>query len=256
MKVLITGASSGIGRSMAKYLSSLGHDLILVARDKEKLQDLQRELNKDVKIIVLDLSNTEKIKELYVLCRNDDIDVLINNAGFGLYGEFKDTDINKEMEMIDVNIKAVQFLTKLFLKDMIRKDSGYILNVSSSAAFQPGGPKMSTYYATKAYINSLTLAIYEELRRSKSNVSISCFSPGPVDTNFNKVAGVKFSIKPISSDVAAEYAIDNMFKKKMLIVPTFKMKLAMFFTRFLSRKKLLKISYKIQLKKEIKNKNK
>src|SRR5574344_2116940 len=119
MKVLITGASSGIGRSMAKYLSSLGHDLILVARDKEKLQDLQRELNKDVKIIVLDLSNTEKIKELYVLCRNDDIDVLINNAGFGLYGEFKDTDINKEMEMIDVNIKAVQFLTKLFLKDMI-----------------------------------------------------------------------------------------------------------------------------------------
>lgn len=256
MKVLITGASSGIGRSMAKYLSSLGHDLILVARDKEKLQDLQRELNKDVKIIVLDLSNTEKIKELYVLCRNDDIDVLINNAGFGLYGEFKDTDINKEMEMIDVNIKAVQFLTKLFLKDMIRKDSGYILNVSSSAAFQPGGPKMSTYYATKAYINSLTLAIYEELRRSKSNVSISCFSPGPVDTNFNKVAGVKFSIKPISSDVAAKYAIDNMFKKKMLIVPTFKMKLAMFFTRFLSRKKLLKISYKIQSKKEIKNKNK
>lgn len=250
MKALITGASSGLGRDMAKYLSSLGHDLILVARDKEKLQELQKELNKDVKIIVLDLLNIEKIKELYVLCRNDDIDILINNAGFGLYGEFATTDINKEMEMIDVNIKAVQFLTKLFIKDMIKKDSGYIMNVASSAGFQPGGPKMSTYYATKSYVNSLTLAIYEELRRNKSKVSISSFSPGPVNTNFNNVAGVSFAVKPLSSEYASKYAIDKMFKRKLIIIPGFKMKAGLFLSRFISRKRLLKISYKIQSKKK------
>lgn len=252
MKALITGASSGIGRSMAKYLSSLGYELILVSRDKEKLQELQKEINKDVKIIVIDLSNMDKIKELYVLCRKDDIDILINNAGFGLYGNFSDTDVNKEMEMIDVNIKAVHLLTKLFIKDMIKKDKGYILNVASLAAFQPGGPKMSTYYATKAYVNSLTMSIYEELRRSKSNVVISSFCPGPVDTNFNNRAGVKFSVKPLTSDYAAKYAIDKMLKKKLLIIPRIQMKSALFFARLLSRKRILKITYKIQSKKYMK----
>ena len=121
MRALITGASSGIGYSMAKYLSSIGYDLILVARDKEKLKRIKGELKTEVKVIVADLTDMSKIKEVYVLCKNDNIDMLVNNAGFGLFGDFLSTDLGKEFEMIDLNIKAVQALTKLFLKDMKKK---------------------------------------------------------------------------------------------------------------------------------------
>ncbi len=249
MKALITGASSGIGYSMAKYLSSLGYDLILVARDKEKLQIIQKELKTDVKIIVADLADEAKLKDLYVLCKNDNIDILINNAGFGLFGEFNSTDINREMNMIDVNIKAVHILTKLFIKDMIKRDSGYILNVSSSASFQ-AGPLMSTYYASKSYVTKLTVAIYEELRRNKSKVHVSCLCPGPVKTNFNDVANVQFAMKGYDSDYVAKYAIDKMLKKKLIIVPGFKMKCILFFNRFVSNKYGAKVVYRFQKKKE------
>lgn len=249
MKALITGASSGIGYSMAKYLSNLGYDLILVARDKEKLQSIQKELKTDVKIVVADLSQESKVKELYVLCKNDNIDILINNAGFGLFGEFDSTDLSSELNMVDVNIKAVHILTKLFLKDMVKKDSGYILNVSSSASFQ-AGPLMATYYASKAYVTRLTIAIYEELRRKKSKVHVSCLCPGPVKTNFNNVADVQFSMKGMDSDKVAKYAIDKMLKKnKLIIVPGFKMKSLIFFNRFISTKRAAKIVYKFQKRK-------
>ncbi len=249
MKALITGASSGIGYSMAKYLSSLGYDLVLVARNKEKLQQIQKELKTDVKIVVADLSKDEKLKELYVLCKNDNIDVLINNAGFGAFGDFNSTDLALEMDMIDVNIKAVHTLTKYFLKDMVKRGSGYILNVSSSAGFQ-AGPLMATYYASKSYVTKLTLALYEELRRSKSKVHVSCLCPGPVKTNFNDVANVDFSMKGLDSDYVAKYAIDKMFKNKLIIVPGFKMKALLFFNRFVSTKFALKVVYKNQRKKE------
>lgn len=249
MRALITGASSGIGYSMAKYLSSLGYDLILVARDKEKLQIIQKELKTDVKIVVADLSQESKLKDLYVLCKNDNIDILVNNAGFGMFGEFNSTDLNAELNMIDVNIKAVHTLTKLFLKDMVKRNSGYILNVSSSASFQ-AGPLMATYYASKSYVTKLTLAIYEELRRNKSNVHVSCLCPGPVKTNFNNVANVEFSMKGLDSDRVAKYAIDKMFKKKLIIIPGFKMKSIVFFNRFVSTKRALKTVYKFQKKKE------
>lgn len=245
MKALITGASSGIGLEMAKYMSELGYDLILVGRNKEKLEQLQNELKTKVKIVVMDLCVDTKVKDLYLVCKNDDIDVLINNAGFGLFGKFYNTDILKEMEMVNVNIKAVHILTKLFLKDMKKKNSGYILNVSSSAAFQPG-PLMATYYSSKAYVLHLTEAIYEELRREKSNVHISCLCPGPVDTNFNNRANVKFAVKPMSASYVAKYAIDNMFKNKLVIIPGFKMKCAKFFGRFVSDKVAMKITYNIQ----------
>lgn len=249
MKALITGASSGIGYSMAKYLGSLGYDLILVARDKEKLQSIQKEIQTDVKIVVADLSQESKIKELYVLCKNDNIDILINNAGFGLFGEFDSTDLSSELNMIDVNIRAVHVLTKLFLKDMVKRDSGYILNVSSSASFQ-AGPLMATYYASKSYVTRLTVAIYEELRRKKSKVHVSCLCPGPVKTNFNNVADVQFSMKGMDPDYVAKYAIDKMIKKnKLLIVPGFKIKSLIFFNRFISTKKAAKIVYKFQRKK-------
>lgn len=249
MKALITGASSGIGLSMAKYLSLLGYDLILVAKDKEKLENARKDIKTDVKIIAADLSIESKLKDLYVLCRNDNIDILINCAGFGLFGDFASTDLNKELEMIDVNIKAVHVLTKLFLKDMKKRNSGYILNVSSAASFQ-AGPLMSTYYASKAYVKNLTLAIYEELRREKSKVHISCLCPGPVDTNFNNVANVQFSMKSLTSDYVAKYAIDKMFKNKLLIIPGVKIKTSIFLNRFVSNKFALKIVYKFQKKKE------
>ncbi len=255
MKALITGASSGIGYNMAKYLNSMGYSLVLVARDKEKLQKIQKELSGEVKIVVADLSNESKLKELYVLCKNDNIDILINNAGFGLFGEFTETDLNKELEMIDVNIKAVHILTKLFLKDMKKRNKGYILNVSSAASFQ-AGPLMATYYATKSYVTKLTLAIYEELRRDKSNVHISCLCPGPVNTNFNNVANVQFSMKSLSSEYVARYAIDKMFQNKLIIIPGIKMKFTIFFNRLVSNKLAIKIVYKVQKKKEKNNMDK
>ena len=252
MKALITGASSGIGYEMAQYLSELGYDLILVARDKEKLQAMQQDLKVNVKIIVADLSIENKLKEVYVLCKNENIDVLINNAGFGMCGYFTETDLNRELEMINTNIRAVHILTKLFLKDMKKRNSGYILNVASSAAFEPG-PLMATYYSTKAYVLRLTTSLYEELRREKSKVVVSCLCPGPVDTNFNRVAGVTFSIKPLTSKYVSRYAIKKMFKKKLIIIPGLKMKVAVFFARFVPTKVLARITYRIQSKK-IRNK--
>lgn len=248
MKVLITGASSGIGLDMAKYLAQQKHELILVARDRKKLEYIQEKLPTKVTIIVADLSNEQKVKELYVLTKGENIDILINNAGFGDFGYFTETDLNRELEMIDTNIKAVHILTKLFLKDMEQRNSGYILNVASSAAFQPG-PLMSTYYATKSYVYQLTEALYYEQKKKNTNVHLSVLCPGPVKTNFNNVAGVKFGVKPLSSSYVAKYAIDNLLKKKMLIIPGFKMKCAKFLGRFVSDKFLLRITYRIQKKK-------
>ena len=245
MKALITGASSGIGLEMAYYLAKQKVDLILVARNKEKLNEIKDDVNVDVKIISLDLIDEKNAFELYELVKNDDIDILINNAGFGLFGTFDKTDLNRELEMINLNIKTYHILTKLFLQDFIKKDSGYILNVCSSAGFM-AGPRLSTYYATKNYVTKLTMAINEELRHIKSNVSISALCPGPVNTNFNKVANGEFSIKEISPKYVAKYGIDKMFKRKMIIVPTFKMKLTLFFSRFIPYRLQLLIAYQIQ----------
>ena len=245
MKALITGASSGIGRDMARYLSTKGYDLILIGRDKEKLEELQNSLKTDSQIIIADLSIATKVKEIYVMTKNENIDILINNAGFGVFGKFYETDLNNEIDMINTNVVAVHLLTKLFLRDMVKRNSGYILNVASSAAFGPG-PLMATYYGTKAYVNNLTEGINEELRRENSKVFVCSLCPGPVDTNFNNVAEVRFSVKALSSEEVARYAIDAMFKRKVVIIPGFKMKLAMFGRRFLSRKVLRKITYNIQ----------
>lgn len=250
MKAMITGASSGIGKEMAIYLSELGFDLILVARNKEKLEELKDNLKTKVKLVIIDLANEKRIKDLYMIVKNENIDLLINNAGFGLYGDYSNVDLLKELEMIDVNIKAVHILTRMFLKDFTKKNSGRILNVASSAGLLKGGPLLSTYYATKSYVVDFSLAIYEELRRKKSNVKISVLCPGPVDTNFNNVAGASFNLKSRSAKYVARYAIRQMFMKdKLIIIPGTKEKLGVFFSRFLSTKKLLKITYNIQYKK-------
>ena len=248
MKALVTGASSGIGKEIAYYLASLGIDLIIVARNKENLEKIKKDVNVNVKIITMDLKIKENVFKLYDIVKSDNIDILINNAGFGLFGTFDETDLNRELEMIDLNVTTYHILTKLFLFDFLKKDSGYILNVCSSAGFM-AGPRLSTYYATKNYITKLTLAINEELRQKKSNVSISALCPGPVNTNFNKVAHGEFAINEISPKYVAKLGIDKMFKKKMLIVPTFKMKLTLFLTRFAPLKLQLAITYHIQGKK-------
>ncbi|MBO5138031.1 MAG: SDR family oxidoreductase [Bacilli bacterium] len=249
MKILITGASSGIGLEMAKYLAKKKHELILVARSKEKLEQLQQQLATKTTIIATDLSVEQKVKELYIVTRKDDIDVLINNAGFGICDNYDNIPLSKELEMIDTNIKAVQILTKSYLRDMLKKDSGYILNVSSIAGLQPGGPLMSSYYASKSYIYSLTNGINCELKKKKSKVHVACLCPGPVSTNFNEVAGVKFSIKSLSAKYVAKYAIDELLNRKSIIIPGFKMKLMVILEKILPTSLILNISYKIQRKK-------
>lgn len=248
MLALITGASSGMGRDMARILSKMGYDLILVARRRERLLELKKELDTNVTVIPMDLSIVQNNYKLYEKVKNKNIDILINNAGFGLFGEFVKTEIETELKMIDLNVVAYHILTKLFLQDFVRKDKGYILNVCSSAGFM-AGPKLSTYYATKNYVTKLTMAINEELRKEKSNVVICALCPGPVDTNFNKVAKGKFKIKGISPKYVAKYAVDKMFKNKMLIVPSLKMKLTLFLTRFVPYRLQLFVAYYIQGKK-------
>lgn len=248
MKALITGASSGIGKNMAYILANKGIDLILVARNKEEMLKIKENVKVNVLVIDLDLLKEKNVFKLYEMCKDENIDILINNAGFGLFGIFNETDLTRELEMIDLNIKAYHILTKLFLKDFVEKDKGYILNVASSAGFM-AGPRLSTYYATKNYVLKLTMAINEELRQSGSNVVVSALCPGPVNTNFNKVANGEFSIKEASPKYVAEYAVDKMFKKKMIIVPTLRIKLGIFLLRLIPYRLQLIYCYHIQGKK-------
>lgn len=246
MKALITGASSGIGREMAYYLASKNIDLILVARRKDELLKIKNELtNVKVQIMPLDLCEMDNLELLWNETQDKDVDILINNAGFGLFGEFSKTSLERELQMIDLNIVALHYLTKKFLVEFEEKGRGYILNVASSAGFM-SGPKLSTYYATKNYVCRLTEAIYQELKMKKSNVHISALCPGPVDTEFNKVANGTFKTKSADSKYVAKYAIDKMFKGKLIIVPTFYMKLSLLAAKLAPRKLMLRIVYSIQ----------
>ncbi len=249
MKALITGASSGIGREIAKYLASLGYDLIVAARSTDKLYELRDEIkNVDVRVITIDLSREQDSYDLYEHLKEEKIDFLVNNAGFGAYGKFNDVVLDTEIKLIHTNIVAVHVLTKLFLKDMISRNSGHILNVGSSAGFLPG-PTFAGYYASKNYVVRLTEAIHEELRRDKVNVGISVLCPGPVKTNFNDVANVKFCIRGLSAEYVAKYAVDKTLKNKMIIIPGFEMKALKFLQHFVGEKTLTKISYNVQIKK-------
>lgn len=218
MKALITGASSGIGRDMARILSRKGFDLILAARNEKKLVQLKSELGGNVRIIRADLAKKENCIKLYELTKNENVNVLINNAGFGHTEKFVSSSLELDLELVDVNIRALHILTKLFLRDFVKADSGYILNVASIAAFIPG-PYMSVYYASKAYVLRLTQAVSEELRRDKSRVYIGALCPGPVKTEFWQRANGKIKMNALSSEYVARYAIENMLKRKKIIVP-------------------------------------
>lgn len=248
MKCLITGASSGIGKEMADYLASLGYDLFLVATDSKKLKELFKDCQVKVTTFGLDLTVEENCYKLYESVKSEKIDILINNAGFGDAGNFTKTSLDKELKMIDLNIKAYHILTKLFLQDFVKRDYGRVLNVASMAGFMPG-PYMATYYATKSYILNLSLAINEELKQANSKVKISVLCPGPVKTNFNKVANVKFNIGSISSKKAAYEAIEGMFNNKLIIIPNTMMKLNRVVVKFLPTKLVTYINSKVQKRK-------
>ena len=249
MTALITGASSGIGRDIARRLGKMGFRLIISGRNLENLKELRREIGeKRVKIITADISDREECFRLYNEASKYNIDIIINNAGFGLYGSFSDTSLDRELDMIDVNITSVHILTKLFLRDFRKRNKGYILNVASSAGFLPG-PLMATYYASKNYIVRLTEAIHEELRAEDSNVYIGAFCPGPVDTNFNQTAGVRFALNGISSEYAAKCAVDGMFARKALIIPTATMKAGILLSKLIPAPLLSMITRHLQMKK-------
>ena len=249
MKVLITGASSGIGKSFALEFAKLGYDLVLVARDRKKLERVKTQIGDKVQVEIysLDLSDYQNCIALHE--KVDNIDILINNAGFGLFGDFVETDLEKELEMIDLNIKALHTLMKLYLQDMIKKDQGQILNVASIAGFMPG-PLMETYYATKNYVTSLSEGLREDLRKRKSHVHLSILCPGPVNTNFDEVAGVSFSLKGQSSDWIAKYTIKKLKKKKFYIIPGMSIKVIRIFSRLVPSSFVAKIVYYQQKKKK------
>ncbi|MBQ9414332.1 MAG: SDR family oxidoreductase [Clostridia bacterium] len=213
MNVLITGASSGIGRELARCLRPYCTKMILVGRDTLRLERLKKELSSsafpDIQTVATDLSIEENCVRLHR--HYPHVDLLINNAGFGDYGPFDKTSLDKDMRMIDTNIKAVHILTKLYLRDMVKRDRGYILNVASIAGFMPG-PLMATYYATKAYVLRLSEAIRTELKQRHSHVQIGVLCPGPVKTNFEKNANVGFRFYSGDARWVARYTIDHLHR--------------------------------------------
>ena len=248
MKALITGASSGIGREMACVLAEQGWELILVARRTALLEELAQSLPTSCRIITADLGDPEACRDLYRQTRGEQIDMLVNNAGFGLYGDLLSTDLDRELAMIDLNVKAVHILTKLFAADFVRRNSGYILNVASIAGFAPG-PLMAAYYATKAYVVRFSLALREELRSRGSRVVVSVLCPGPVDTEFNGVAGVRFNLPGSNSRAVAEYAIQKTLQSKALIFPGTLMKLAHVGAKLLPTAMVVRVVRHLQAKK-------
>ncbi len=243
MKILITGASSGIGKEIAIQLSK-NNTVIAVARNAEQLNLLSKQTGCTAEICdISDANNCKRLFEKY-----NDIDVLINNAGFGDLGFFSDTDLQKDIAMIDTNIKGLHILTKMYLTVMVKKNYGYILNVSSVASFMPG-PLMATYYASKGYVTRLTKAIQKELKKQKSKVYAGVLCPGPVDTNFNNVANCKFNLKSQSAQKVAEIAIKNMFKKKKVICTSLGVSLARLASKLLPDSILMDFAYMAQKKK-------
>lgn len=244
----ITGASSGIGAEFARQLAAEGYSVILVARREDRLVDLGQELASDYNVececITADLSDLNECTELVAYLKSEremPLDILINNAGFGAVGRFDQSDISKDLNMIDVNVRALHYIAHQMLPHFIEHDHGHIINVGSVAGLMPGGPYMATYYATKSYVVSLTNALAEELKRLGSHVQVHALCPGPVNTEFNDVANVKFSLKGISAKECVSYCIDEADKGKIIIIPNKMVKMAAVAAKFVPRKIVLSI---------------
>lgn len=225
---VITGASSGIGLEFARQLAKKGYALVLTARKEDRLKKAAELIKTECEIITADLEKEEECYRFFEQIKEKDIEVFINNAGFGDCGRFAETELSKELAMIQVNVTAMHILMKLMLQKMKKQGYGYLLNVASSAGLMPAGPYMATYYATKAYVASMTQAVAVELSQEKSPVYVGCLCPGPVNTGFNQVANVEFALKEISPEQCVNYAVKKMFARKVIIVPTVIMKLAVF----------------------------
>lgn len=249
MTALVTGASSGIGRDIARKLVKKGFRVIITGRNRQALEELRDELgHKSVRIIVADLSFEQECYRLYEECKKYDVDVLINNAGFGVYGMLTETSLEREVEMIKVNITAMHILLKLFLCDFTEKNRGYILNVASVAGFM-AGPYMAAYYAGKNYVVRLTQAVREELRREKSRVYVGALCPGPVMTGFNGTAGVSYDLGGISSDYTAECAVRGLEKRKAFIIPSLPIKAIAYGSRLVPQELLVRAAAAVQRRK-------
>ncbi len=247
--VLITGASSGIGTEFARAFSKKGCKLILVARRADRLHALAAELGTPCEVLPADLSEEKEVLRIAELTKDQKVDILINCAGFGLLGAETAVDLAEELNMIDVNIRAVHILTKIFLEQMIARNSGAILNVASSAGLLPAGPYLNTYYATKAYVASFTQGLAAELEDMKRNVYVAALCPGPVNTEFTAVARGSQWDNGISAEKCVSYAMKQMEKGKRVIVPGFSVRAGLFFSRFLSKKAIARFVGKFQKKK-------
>ena len=246
MKAVVTGASSGIGKEIAKELSSKGYDIVAVGRSVDSLDRLANDLNKSITIEILDLSLENSAKLLFD--RHKDADVIVNCAGVGVFGEFFNTSLERELEMIKINVTALHILTKLYYAEFVKKGRGNILNVSSSAAYFIG-PSYSSYYGTKAYVHRLTRALSRESQRNGYGVKLTLFCPGPVKTNFGKKDGISDGTGAITAELAAKKAVDGMLNGKEVVFPDFKTKLLVVGSKFLPEKLLSCFVYRQQLKK-------
>jgi len=247
--VLITGASSGIGMEFARAFSKKGCKLILVARRADRLHALAAELGTPCEVLPADLSEEKEVLRIAELTKDQKVDILINCAGFGLLGAETAVDLAEELNMIDVNIRAVHILTKIFLEQMIARNSGAILNVASSAGLLPAGPYLNTYYATKAYVASFTQGLAAELEDMRRNVYVAALCPGPVNTEFTAVARGSQWDNGISAEKCVSYAMKQMEKGKRVIVPGFTVRAGLFFSRFLSKKAIARFVGRFQKKK-------
>ena len=244
--VLITGASGGIGYELARIFATRGYNLIIVARSADKLHALASELlhtGADVKVITTDLSLPNAAQTLHNQLKQQGlhVDILINNAGFGLYGDFSETPWERELQMLNLNIVALTELTKLYVNDMKKQQFGKILNVASVAAFMPG-PYMAVYFASKAYVLSFSEALAAELKGT--GVTVTALCPGPTRTGFETTANASdsglFEKMPQASALeVAEYAYKSLMKGKQVAVYGILNKLNVLMVRLLPKKLFL-----------------
>jgi short-subunit dehydrogenase len=249
---LITGASSGIGMDLARLMAK-DFNLVITARSQSELEKLARELEAQhgnhVHVIAADLARPEAPREIFaeIERRGLRIDTLINNAGFGAYGDFANSNLQRNLEMIEVNISAVTALTRLALPGMLERRQGRIMNVASTAGFQPG-PLMSVYYATKAYVILFSEAIANELKGS--GVTVTCFCPGPTATQFADRANMEksrlFSLGAMRSIDVARIGYRAMMKGKTMVIPGFMNRTLAFSVRLSPRKLVTSISRTLQ----------
>jgi len=245
---LVTGASAGLGVEFARQLSKRGYRLVLAARRKERLEELAKELGK-ARAVAIDLSKSNAVGKLMadVEANGETVDLLVNNAGFGLIGRFAELDSKRERQMIDLNVGALTELCRAVAPAMIERRSGAILNVASTAAFQPG-PKMAVYFATKAFVLSLSEALHEELK--PHGIKVSCLCPGPTRTEFGEVAGFGgnglFDRVAMSADKVVETGLAGLDANRAVVVAGWLNKIGAASTRFAPRSIVRKIAGSIK----------